>query len=131
MARTLAAAGLVALAFAGTGAASWSLAASGGGAARALSLGAGPAPTVGTITGTLTRNVPLSWTAVHGAAGYVVRRYDVTGLLTVIGGPCTGVVTSTNCTDQNVALGLTWRYTVQPENGLWLGTEGPATTVMT
>jgi len=131
VARTLAAAGLAALALAGAGFAAWPLGASGNGSARALSLGAGPAPTAGTITGVLTKSVPLSWSAVPGASGYIVMRYSSIGLPTVIGGTCTGVVAATSCTDTNVPPGLTWLYTVQPANGLWLGTEGPATTVTT
>src|SRR5689334_6244288 len=83
----------------------WTVGASGSGYSRAVSLGPGPNPTIGTVTGTATKSVPLSWTSVRGATGYTVRRYDTsTGLPSTIGGTCTGTVTATSCTDQIVAV---------------------------
>ena len=127
----LAASGVVALALTAAAAAAWPLTGAGSGSTRALSLATGPTPTAGAITGTPTRNVPLSWPAVAGAAGYVIKRYDNAGLPSVIAGTCTGIVTATSCVDQTGPVSLTWRYSVQATNGLWVGPEGPTTTVTT
>ena len=116
----------------GASGAAWPCSANGNAAGQAGAVATASAPSVGTITGTVTKSVPLSWTAVPGATTYAVRRYDaVLGTSVTVGGTCSGSVSGTSCTDTAVPVLSTWRYTVQGVHGSWTGTEGPATTVDT
>jgi hypothetical protein len=117
----------VGLAVVASSSAGWTLTASGTGAARAGSLGAGSKPTA-TTSGVVTISVALSWTATAGATGYVVQR---TGGLGILGGSCTGTVTTTSCTDSPVVTLQTYTYTVRPTRSGWTGTAGPGTAVTT
>jgi hypothetical protein len=73
------------------------------------------------------RSVTVSWSAVSlpgGAAGsYTVRRYTTGGALQSIGASCSGAVAATSCVETAVPPG-TWRYTVAPRVGNWVGAEG-------
>lgn len=115
---------MLALLLAPAAGAAWSASGGGPGAARAATLPAGPTPTGSSSLTTVT----LSWAAasVAGApvAGYTIRRYSaVTGVESAVGGSCTGVVSGTSCVETNVGLG-SWRYSVTPRHGGWIGTEG-------
>lgn len=86
-------------------------------------------PTGPTPTGSSTlTTVTLTWAAVSVAGvpveGYTIRRFSaVTGVESVVGASCAGVVTGTSCAETNVGLG-SWRYSVTPRHGGWVGTEG-------
>lgn len=68
----------------------------------------------------------MSWTAAAlsngtGVAGYTVSRYDsVTGTQQVVGAGCSGVVTTTSCTESSVPAG-SWVYTDTPVQLSWTG----------
>jgi hypothetical protein len=126
---------LVAATLVGAGAAvsagAWTQAASGAGSAHAGALSQPSAPTAGIVTGTLLRSVPLSWTAVPAATGYVVKRYDgVTGTLQTISGTCSGTLATTSCVD-TAPPALTWRYTVTALHGSWSSAESAGSSVST
>jgi hypothetical protein len=104
--------------------ASWLQSGTGSGQSKAVSVGPG-APPVVSVSG---RTVALSWSAStfsNGAAlsGYAVARYDATGtvLQSIAAGSCSGVVSTTSCTETNVPSG-TWKYAVTPAVGNWRGT---------
>lgn len=108
----------------GVALAAWTDQGSGTGAVKANSMPTGATPNV-SVTG---RNVTVSWTAstIGGVsvAGYIVDRYDATTLaLQTIGPSCGGTITALTCTEAAVPPG-SWKYTVTPRQGLWIGTEG-------
>jgi hypothetical protein len=114
---------LVALA-PGVALAAWTGHGSGTGAVKADSMPTGSAPSV-SVTG---RNVTVSWSAstIGGmaVAGYTVRRYDAGTLsLQTIGAGCSGAIAALTCTEAAVPPG-SWRYTITPNQGQWIGTEG-------
>ena len=93
------------------------------GAATAMPTGAAPSATAGV------GSVALTWPAVKlsdGApvAGYVITRYDVNGVAHAVNASCSGVVTTTSCTESSVPAG-TWTYTDTPVTGSWTGGESP------
>jgi hypothetical protein len=111
--------------------AAWQSPGTGGQFARAITLGSGAQPS-GSVTG---RSVTVSWsaTALPGGAsvsGYTIRRYSTGGTLQSIGSACSGTVSATSCTEASVPPG-TWRYSVQPRHGNWIGTEGAQSTTVT
>ncbi len=76
----------------------------------------------------------LSWSASHGATGYVVKRYDSLGTPQVVGGTCAGtggVVSGTACSDTGLLPLQTLSYTVTPAAATWRGAEGAPVTVGT
>ena len=114
---------VAAVGFSGGAAAAWTPAGSGRGATRAKTLGSGNAPTA-SVSG---KKVTVSWTAssyTNGGtpAGYVVRRYNASGVLQAIGANCAAVITALACTENNVPAG-SWQYTVTPATGNWRGPE--------
>lgn len=120
------------VAFPGGAAAAWALHGSGGGAAQAKTLGAGNAPS-GSVTG---HKVKVTWTASSytnggaAAAGYIVRRYNTTGVLQTILSACTGTIAALTCTESSVPSG-TWQYTVTPATANWRGPESAKSAVVT
>jgi hypothetical protein len=117
-------AGIVILA-PGVALAAWTGHGSGTGSVKAESMPTGATPTV-SVSG---RNVTVSWAAstIGGVsvAGYTVRRYDAGTLVPqTIGAACNGTIAALTCTEAAVPPG-TWKYTVTPSHGLWIGTEGP------
>lgn len=122
---------LTALGAADASRAAWQSPGTGGEFARAITLGSGSQP-AGSATG---RNVELSWPATtlpggSAVGGYTIRRYSTGGVLQSIGSGCSGTVSGTSCTESSVPPG-TWRYTVQPRHGNWIGSEGPQSTTVT
>ncbi len=106
--------------------AAWTSPGGGGAGAAATVMPGGSAPTA-SVYGT---NVTISWPAASfqgGASvvGYTVRRIDAgTGAPATIGASCSGVVTSTSCTEQNVPAG-SWVYTDTPVQQSWSGPQSP------
>ncbi len=106
--------------------AAWSAVGTGGSAAAASVMPTGSAPS-GSAVGS---SVTVSWTPVtltDGAsvAGYVITRYNkVTGTPGTVGSACTGIVTTTTCTENSVPPG-TWIYIDTPVVINWTGGESP------
>jgi hypothetical protein len=102
--------------------ATWSASVSGSGAAAAATMPVGTSPRV-TLSGT---NVTVTWTAASlssgvPVAGYTVSRFNTsTGASVPVGAGCSGIVTTTSCTENGVAAG-TWVYTDTPVEGHWTG----------
>jgi hypothetical protein len=109
--------------------ASWSNSGGGSGYSKAQALPAGNAPTASASS----RSVTVSWTASGGAvpvSGYVVQRYDTSGVLQAVGSACSGTIAALTCTEQSVPGGQ-WRYTVTPLNNNWRGTESAQSSAVT
>jgi hypothetical protein len=107
----------------GIAGATWQVTSTGNGYSKALSMPSGNTPTV-SVSGV---NVTVSWTGntIGGAAvdGYTIKRYNTSNVLQSIGSACTGLVTSTSCTESSVPAGR-WKYTATPNKGTnWVGTE--------
>jgi hypothetical protein len=105
-----------------TAGATWSLQGSGSGASGALTMPTGATPIVRSVGST----VSLSWTAatfVDGVpvSGYMITRYNtINASVSVVGGTCTGPVSTTSCVDLSVPPG-TWFYTDTPVVNSWTG----------
>lgn len=84
---------------------------------------------MGAASGT---SVSVRWPAVtlsNGTpvAGYVIRRFDaLNGAEATVGPGCSGVVTTTICTELSVPAG-TWVYTDTPVLLSWTGGQSSAT----
>ena len=136
MSRLLAAALVLLTALGATDAsrAAWQSPGTGGQSARAITLGAGSTPAAAVSN----RSVTLTWSpsALPGGAevaGYTVRRYSTAGTPQTIGAGCSGTIAATTCTETAVPPG-SWRYSVEPRQGNWIGIEsalGTAVTVAT
>jgi hypothetical protein len=105
-----------------TAAAAWVANSTGNGYSKGLTMPTGATPTVSTST----NNVTVSWAAstIGGAAvsGYTIKRYDSSNTLQTIGAACSGLITTTSCTETSVPAGH-WKYTVTPKRGNWVGGE--------
>lgn len=107
--------------------AAWSAAGSGSAAGAAAVMPSGAAPS-GSVAGT---SVTVSWTAAQlssgaAVAGYLISRTNAnTGAPGTVGAGCSGVVTSTTCTEQSVPAG-TWVYTDTPVQLNWSGGASPS-----
>lgn len=112
--------------------ASWLLGATGSGYGKARSMPQGNTPSA-SVTG---RNVDVSWTksTMPGGADvqdYRVRRYDsASGTVQAISSACDVYVATLSCTESNVPAG-TWRYTVAPRKGNWIGAESTVSSMVT
>jgi hypothetical protein len=106
--------------------AAWSLQASGSSAGAATVMPGGTAPS-GSAAGA---SVTISWTAAvfpagTAVAGYVISRYNAsTGAPATVNAGCSGLVTTTTCTEQSVQPG-TWVYTDTPVQASWTGPASP------
>ena len=107
---------------ASTADAAWVVSSTGSGYSKGLTMPTGATPTVATST----NNVTVSWAAstIGGAAasGYTVKRYDNSNTLQSIGASCSGLISTTSCTETGVPAGH-WKYTVIPRRGNWVGSE--------
>jgi hypothetical protein len=110
----------------------WSASGGGSGDGRALTMPGGNAPTA-VATGT---TVTVRWAAATfpggaGVEGYTVQRYSAAnGGPATVGAACSGLVTTTTCTETGVTAGA-WFYTVVPVQGGWHGAESPAGNTVT
>jgi hypothetical protein len=110
-------------------AASWNGAGAGSGYSKARALSSGSVPTASVSN----RSVTVSWSASGGTVpvgGYVVKRYDGSGVSQTVGSGCTGTVAGLTCTEQAVPGGQ-WRYSVTPLNNNWRGGESGQSTAVT
>jgi hypothetical protein len=103
--------------------AAWLAAGTGTANALGASMPTGATPT-GLATGS---DVTVAWaqSLISGdaVAGYIVKRYDAADdSLETINTACVGEVAGLTCTESSVPDG-TWKYTVTPKQGQWLGTE--------
>jgi hypothetical protein len=106
--------------------AAWSANGSGSGAGAAAVMPAGTAPH-GTVSGT---SVTVTWSAAtlssgSAVAGYVISRYNATtGTQATVGAGCSGVITTTACTEVGVT-GGSWVYRDTPVEVNWTGGQSP------
>ena len=106
--------------------AAWAVQASGSaaGAATVMPTGAAPSGSASDV------NVTISWTAAKmgngtAVAGYTITRHNAsTGAPATVGAGCSGTVTSTTCTEDNVPAGM-WVYTDTPVQDHWTGGQSP------
>lgn len=104
--------------------AAWSVSGAGSSAGAATTMPAGSAPT----GSALVTRVTISWspaTMANGTsvAGYVINRYDAaTGTRATVGAGCSGVISTTTCTESSVPAGI-WVYTDTPVQLSWTGGE--------
>ena len=112
--------------------ASWSSSGQAEAAGAAYMMPSGGTPVAGASGGAVT----VSWSAAQfpsGAqvAGYLVTRYDAgTGGVSTVTGGCSGIVTSTSCTDGPVPTGR-WVYTETPVQLSWSGVPSPLSAPVT
>jgi hypothetical protein len=112
--------------------ASWTGGGSGTTSALAYTMPSGGQP----VTRTSGSSVTVQWaTALFpdnvAVAGYVVKRFDATtGAQATVGAGCSGTVTTTTCTEQNVPSG-TWIYTDTPVQDNWTGGQSAASAAVT
>ena len=74
----------------------------------------------------------MKWNAVGGnvpVTGYTVKRYDAGGSPHPVGAACSGTLTVTTCTENNLP-GGSWRYAITPVRANWKGTESPKSTAV-
>lgn len=110
--------------------AAWSVAGSGSGTSAATVMPTGTTPTASASGSTV--NVAWTTATIPGGtavAGYLINRYNLNGSAAVVGGTCSGVVTSTSCSE-TVPAG-TWIYTDTPVQFNWTGTESPTSNSVT
>jgi hypothetical protein len=108
---------------AGAALASWLVAGAGTASALGASMPTGATPT-GVATGT---DVVVQWAESFVAGdpvdAYILKRYRSSDEgLQIINTACAGEVAGLTCTEHSVPEG-TWKYTVTPKQGPWLGTE--------
>ncbi|HKP89741.1 MAG TPA: hypothetical protein VJT75_07160 [Thermoleophilaceae bacterium] len=104
--------------------AAWTHSGTGTPTAKAVSMPTGATPTASVSN----RSVTVSWSASTmpgggAVSGYLVRRYDTNGNVQTIGSGCSGTISALTCTETSVP-GGSWRYTVTPVRGNWMGFEG-------
>jgi hypothetical protein len=111
--------------------AAWNASGSGTGVMRARSMPSGNTPAV-SVSG---RNVSVTWTASafpdgNAVNAYMIKRYDGSGAVQVTKPGCAGMVAALSCTESAVPSG-TWRYSVTPVHGNWVGSESSFSTATT
>jgi hypothetical protein len=107
--------------------AQWAVGGSGRAAGAATTMPAGDAPTASANGNSITLRWPAAtFTGGGSVSGYVVNRYDaVNGSKATVGTACSGLVTTTTCTELSVPSGH-WVYTDTPVQINWTGSESPA-----
>lgn len=116
---------------AGPASAAWKALGGGASAVKAANMPSGAAPTV-SVSG---RNVSLTW-AVRAFPdgkplnGYTIKRYDNGAVVQTVESGCAGTIATVSCTEAAVPPG-TWRYSVTPLHGNWIGSESPFSTAVT
>ena len=106
--------------------AAWSATGTGPAGAAATTMPAGAQPAV-SVSGS---SVTVRWSAATlpgGAAvsGYIITRINaVNGSAATVGAGCSGIITTTTCTEVVVPSG-TWVYTDTPMQDNWTGTASP------
>ena len=106
--------------------AQWSTQGSGASGAAATTMPSGNSPAASETAG----SVSVRWAAAtlaDGApvGGYVVNRFNaLNGSQATVGPGCSGVITTTICTEQSVPSG-TWIYTDTPVLAGWTGSASP------
>jgi len=122
---------VVAVGFHRGAAAAWALTPSRSGAPRAKMHGPRNAPSA-SVSG---HKVTVSWTASSytnggAAAGYVVRRFNVSsGIGQTASNGCSGTISALTCTENGVPAG-SWQYTITPAAGNWRGAESTKSAVV-
>lgn len=112
--------------------AAWSVSGAGPSAGAATTMPIGSAPT-GSATST---QVTVRWSVASMAngtpvAGYVIHRYNAaSGTQATVGAGCSGVTSTTTCTESSVPAG-TWTYTETPVELSWTGGESSDSTPIT
>ncbi len=112
--------------------AAWGGGGSGAASAAALTMPSGAQPRAAEATGAVT----VSWPAAafsdgQDVAGYLVVRDNVaTGSQTNATSGCSGIVTTTSCTESGAPSG-TWTYSVTAVQDNWTGGQGPPSTAVT
>ncbi|HEX6489406.1 MAG TPA: hypothetical protein VF137_11130 [Candidatus Dormibacteraeota bacterium] len=104
--------------------AAWSAPGSGAATAAAAVMPTGTAPAASASGSSVTVSWPAA-TFQNGAAvaGYVIKRYNaINGSVAAVGSGCSGIVTTTSCTEQSVPSGA-WIYTDTPVQLTWTGGE--------
>ena len=107
--------------------AAWTSAGAGTATAAATVMPTGQQPVVA-VSGT---SVSVRWPAATlpggtAVAGYVITRFNaVNGTMASVGAGCSGVITSTTCTELAVPAGA-WVYTDTPVQANWTGPASPA-----
>jgi hypothetical protein len=106
--------------------AAWSATGTGRAAGAATTMPTGAQPSGGATGSSVTIRWPTATFANGGAvAGYVINRFDAaTGAAATVGAGCSGVVTTTTCTELSVPPG-TWIYTDTPVQLSWTGGQSP------
>jgi hypothetical protein len=116
----------LALAPASAALAAWSAQGPGSAAGAATVMPGGAAPSGGAAGASVT----ITWTAAKfpsgtPVAGYVIKRYNASTLApATVNAGCSGVVTTTTCTEQSVPAGM-WVYTDTPVQLAWTGGPSP------
>jgi len=114
------------LAATGTAWAAWTCSGTGSAAGLTATMPVGSQPTAGAAGTTVT----VTWPAVDILAGTPVQGYVVSRTNADTGGPgsvgsgCSGVITTTTCTDTGVPPG-DWEYFITPVQDSWTGSTGP------
>jgi hypothetical protein len=133
LATVLVAAGVAAtLAPTASASAAWPAGGSGHAGAAAATMPTGAAPTASAISTTVTVSWPVADLSSGAAvAGYVINRFNaVNGAPATVGAGCSGIITTTSCTETAVPAG-TWVYTETPVVSNWTGGQSPASAAVT
>jgi hypothetical protein len=112
--------------------AAWSSNGSGVASAQSYTMPNGGQPTASVLR----TSVTLTWPAALfpdnlGVSGYLIARSDAAnGAVATVGANCSGTVTTSTCTEQNVPAG-TWIYTDTPVQDSWTGGQSIASSPVT
>jgi hypothetical protein len=112
--------------------AAWSSGGSGSASSLTYTMPSGAQPTA-SVSHT---SVTVSWPAAlfpdnEHVAGYVITRFNASnGNLATVGASCSGTLTTTTCTEQNVPAG-TWTYADTPVQDNWQGGQSIASAAVT
>lgn len=118
--------------FASPAGAQWAVDGAGSTAGAATTMPAGVAPTASANGNSVVVRWPaVTFTGGGSVSGYVVNRYNaVNGSHATVGTACSGIVTTTTCTEDSVPSGH-WVYTDTPVQINWSGAESPPSNAAT